>query len=122
MVLGFIVIFAAFTWDEKHVQVTCAVPLDLVVERVIDRNPVHNEVVGVDFRFRGIDGNFPNTSFSLDHVDGTGPWISHPVAGELDAGGVVGIQAESNFAFLYLRRNYAGSIAASGEICEFLSG
>ena len=122
MVLGFIVVFTALTRNEKHVKVACTVSLDLIVKRVIDRNPVHNEVVGVDFRFRSIDGDFPNTSFSLGHVDGTGPWISHPVAGELDAGGVVGIQAEGNFAFLYLRRNYAGSIAAPGEICELLSG
>ena len=120
VVLGLIIVLGALAGDEQHVQVAGAVALDLVVQRVVDGDAVHDEVVGVDFRFRGVDGDFPDTAFTLGHVDGARPWVLHPVAGELDAGGIVGAEAEGDLAVFHLGRDDAGTAAAHGEVGEFL--
>ena len=94
-VLGLIVCRRALARDEHHIEVAGAVALYLEVDGIVDGHSVHDEIVGVDLRLEGGDGDFPDASFAFLHRDGGGA-LRHPVSRQGNDGGVVSRQAESD--------------------------
>ena len=94
-VLGLIVCRRALAGDEHHIEVAGAVALDLEVDGVVDGHSVHDEIVGVDLRLEGGDGDFPDASLAFLHRDGGGA-LRHPVSRQGNDGGVVSRKAEGD--------------------------
>ena len=75
VLVGLTVVLGALAGDDEHREVTGAVTLDIDVLGIVDRDTVHDEVVGVDFRLRERDLHFPDVAGTAEHVDGAAPGV-----------------------------------------------
>ena len=120
-VLGrFTIVLGTLAGDDEHREVAGAVALDIHVLRVIDRDAVHDEVIGVDFRLGEGNLHFPDIVLAALHVDGAAPGVGHPGSAQLDDGGVVGLQAEGHAVVLDFRGDDGLLASAEVEVRQFL--
>ena len=114
------VVLGALAGDDEHREEAGTVTLDVHVLRIIHRNAVHDEVVGVDFRLRKRELHGPDVVLAALHVHGAAVRVGHPGAAELHDGGIVGLQAEGDAVILDLRGDHGTLAASEVEVGQFL--